>query len=94
MARQLTIEEDTTAEEIMSQLEEIGRQSLQSAPSVSDLPERVQAMAGYMVGRLMLAGVLRFEDSKTETATWQRAMVTLADCLALWPDNGDWPTLP
>lgn len=89
MAKQLTIDDDTTAEGIMNQLEQMG-----SAPTVSDLPERVQAMAGYMVGRLMLAGVLRFDDSKTETATWQRAMLTLADCLELWPDHGDWPTLP
>jgi hypothetical protein len=94
MAKQLTIDDDTTAEEIMNQLEELGRQPEQSAPSVSDLPERVQAMAGYMVGRLMLAGVIRFDDAKTEATTWQNAMTTLADCLELWPDNGDWPVLP
>jgi hypothetical protein len=93
MAKQLTIEENTSVEEIMSQLEELGRQSEQRASGVSDLPERVQAMAGYMVGRLMLAGVVRFDDAKTEATTWQNAMTTLADCLALWPSNGDWPTL-
>lgn len=64
------------------------------ATSVSDLPERLQAMAGYMVGRLMLAGVIRFDDPKAEATVWQNAMTTIADCLALWPDNGDWPTLP
>lgn len=91
MAKQLTINNDTTAEDIMNQLESIGRQGPRS---VSELPERVQAMAGYMVGRLMLAGVIRFDDARTEATTWQNAMTILGECLALWPDNGDWPALP
>jgi hypothetical protein len=57
---------------------------------VSDLHQRDQALSGFILGRLMMDGVIVFDNPTEESHQWQNAMLAIGECLALLP-YGDWP---